>query len=241
MNALFRPFNFVKNLIKMEKRHLFNARVIGILFIIAAVSAIIGLVLYNPLLKEADYLAKGYLHSNQIIFGAVCELLLVCSAVGTGIAFFPYLKKQNEALALGYFCFRMLETVCIMIGIISVLGLLSLSQDYASTLINMDSYAILGRNLQAVHAWTFMLGPNFMLGINTFIYSYLLYRSQLVPQKLGILGMISAVLIFTAAILELFGVIEQISTMGFLLAFPIFLFEMTLAFWLIIKGFKRID
>lgn len=221
------------------KSHRKNAKIIGIFFIIAAISAIIGLVLYAPILNEENYLIKGARHSNQIILGAVFELILVCTAVGTGIAFFPYLKKENEAMALGYFCFRMLEAIFIMIGIVSVLSLLTISQNYTVDQTHFESYEIIGHVLKATHSWTFMLGPNFMLGINTFLYSYVLYRSKLIPEKLAMLGMLSAVLVFIAALLEMFGSILQVSLLGFLLAFPIFIYEMSLAIWLIFKGFKN--
>lgn len=217
--------------------HRKNARIIGALFVIAAISAIIGLALYNRILNDENYLIEGAKHANQIILGAILELILVSTAVGTGIAFFPYLKKQNEAMALGYFCFRILEAIFIMIGIISILTLLSVSQNYTVEQANFESYEIIAHALKAAHKWTFMLGPNFMLGINTFLYSYLLYRSRLVPKKLAILGILSAVLILIAALLEMFNIIQQVSTIGFLFAFPIFIYEMTLAIWLIFKGF----
>lgn len=217
---------------KFRKR---DARIIGGFFVVAAVSAIIGLVLYGPILNDQNYMQNGVSHSNQIILGAVFELLLVSTAVGTGIAFFPYLRKYNEALALGYFCFRLLEAVFIMIGIVSILTLLSVSYDYVAHPDHLETYIVVAQALKSLHDWTFMLGPNFMLGINTFLYSYVLYVSGLVPGKLSMLGMISATLIFMAALLEIFGVIDQLSTVGFLMAFPIFLYEMSLAIWLIFK------
>ena len=81
-------------------------------------------------------------------------------------------------------------------------------------------------------------GPNFMLGINTLLYSSLLFATRLVPRPLATLGMVGAVSVFTAAILEMFGVIEQVSLWGGLLALPVALFEMSLAVYLLVKGFK---
>jgi Domain of unknown function (DUF4386) len=84
-----------------------------------------------------------------------------------------------------------------------------------------------------------MLGPNFMLGINTFMYSYVFYQSNLIPRKISVIGLFGAVMIFIASLLELFGIIRQLSLAGVLLAIPIFVYEMTLAIWLIIKGFNH--
>ncbi|QJD85957.1 hypothetical protein [Cohnella herbarum] len=42
------------------------AKIVGVLFILAAVSSIIGLSLYDPILKGPDYLIKGSEHANQL-------------------------------------------------------------------------------------------------------------------------------------------------------------------------------
>ena len=215
------------------------ARIVGVLFILAAVTAIVGLVLYQPILSDPDYLIKGAENANQVILGALLELILVCSAVGTAIMLFPYLRKHNESIALGYLCFRFLEAVIITIGIVSVLSLLSLSREFVSAVApNLSSFQASGALLLAVHDWTFILGPNFMLGVNTIMCSYLLYKSKLVPRLISVLGLTGATLILVAAVLELFGVILQVSAWGAILAIPVFAYEMTLAVWLIVKGFN---
>ncbi len=54
-----------------------RAIILGVLYIIATVSAIIGLLLYDPILNGPDYLMNGSEHANQVILGAVFELILV--------------------------------------------------------------------------------------------------------------------------------------------------------------------
>jgi hypothetical protein len=216
-----------------------NAKIIGILFIIAAISSIVGLILYNPILREANYIVTGQGNATQIITGAICELILVVSIIGTAIMLFPYLKKKHDSFAIGYVCFRFLEAVIILIGTISVLALLTLSQNFEENgLVNINAYHSSGIVLKAIHEWTFILGPNFFLGINTFIYSYLFYKFKLIPRSISLLGITGATLIFLAAILEMFHVIAQISAWGVVLALPIFAYEMSLAVWLIFKGFR---
>jgi hypothetical protein len=103
---------------------------------------------------------------------------------------------------------------------------------------DIASYQASGTLLKAIHEWTFLLGPNFMLGINTMMYSYIFYKSKLVPRFIPILGMTGATLIFICAFLVMFGVIEQVSLWGGLLAIPVAANEMILAVWLIVKGFN---
>ena len=216
-----------------------NAKITGWLFIIAAVSSIIGLKLYDPILSDNNFIVSANNHYNQIIFGAINELLLVASATGTGIMLYPLLKRYNESMGIGYLSFRMLEAVFIMIGLLSILTVLSISESYVDGAITDKANAQnLGLSFISLHKWTFMLGPNFMLSINTFIYSFVFYKTKIIPSSLARLGLLASFLIMTAAILELFGVIQQISTWGILLALPIALYEMTLAIYLITKGTK---
>jgi hypothetical protein len=217
-----------------------NAKIIGVLYIVAAITSVIGLLLYDPILNDPNYLVAGAENQNQIILGAFFELVLACCAIGTCIMLYPYLRKHNESIALGYVCFRFFEAIIIVIGILSVLSILALSVEFVSLADpSIAAYQASGTFLLAIHKWTFILGPNFMLGINTMMYSYLLYRSKLVPRFISIMGLIGATSISIAAMLEIFGVIEQISAWGGLLALPIAAFEMTLAVWLMVKGFNE--
>lgn len=215
------------------------SRIVGILFIIAAITAIFGVILYNPILSDSDYLIQGSAHANQVVLGVLMELILVVSAVGTATVMFPFLKKYNRTIALWHVCFRFLEAVMITIGVISVLSLLALSQDYvAASAPDIAYYQVSGTLLKAMHDYTFLLGPNLFLGINTMLYSYIFYKSKLVPRFIPILGLTGSTLILLAALLELFGVIDQVSAWGAILALPIFANEMILAVWLITKGFN---
>lgn len=216
------------------------AKIVGILFILAAVSAVAGLLLYDPILNGPNYLMNGSEHANQVVLGALMELILVVSAVGTATIMFPILRKYNDTIALWHVCFRFLEAIIITIGVISVLSLLTLSQEFiALGSPDTTSFQTSGIVLHAIHDWTFLLGPNFMLGINTFMYSYIFYKTKLVPRFIPILGMTGATLIFICALFVMFGVFPQLSVWGAILAIPVAANEMILAVWLIVKGFNQ--
>ncbi|MBT2603701.1 DUF4386 domain-containing protein [Bacillus sp. ISL-53] len=217
-----------------------SAKIVGVLFILAAVTAIIGLILYKPILNGPDYLINGSEHANQVTLGALMELILVASAIGTATTMFPILRRYNETIALWHVCFRFLEAIVITIGVISVLSLLTLSREFvAAGSPDTASFQTSGIVLKAIHDWTFMLGPLFMLGINTMMYSYIFYKTKLVPRFIPILGMTGATLVFICALLVMFGVIQQISVWGAILALPVAANEMILAVWLIVKGFNE--
>ena len=216
-----------------------NGIIIGVFYIMATVSAVIAVIFYQPVLSDQWYLAVENGFETKILLGVLNDLLLVVSAVGTAVMLFPYIRKWNEHLALGYLCFRFMEAVFIAIGLVSILGLLSLSMHYETGTLTNETVQAAGFLLQSFHRWTFMLGPNLMLGINTFLYSYLLLRTGLVPKPLAIFGMVTAVFVFGAGLLDMFGSIEPVSTAKGILALPVGVYEMILAVWLMVKGFNK--
>jgi hypothetical protein len=216
-----------------------SATLVGVLFIIATVTAILGLYFYQPILAGPDYLVNGAASANQVSLGALMELILACTAIGTAIVLFPVLKPYSERIALGHLFFRFLEATIITVGIVAVLSLLTLSQDFVATAAaDASAYHPAGTLLLAVYAWTSAFGPLIMLGVNTLMYSYLLYKSKLVPRPLAVLGLAGAALVLVGGLLVLFGVAPKLSVLVTLLAVPIFAYEMILAVWLIAKGFN---
>ena len=67
---------------------------------------------------------------------------------------------------------------------------------------------------------------------------YLMYRSGLVPRFIPMLGLIGGPLVLVSNAAVMFGIYEQISVWAASAAFPVFAWELTLAGWLIAKGFK---
>ncbi|MCM3766241.1 DUF4386 domain-containing protein [Neobacillus niacini] len=224
----------------MKSNDRMNSIIIGVLYIAAAVTSVIAVVFYQPVLSEQWHMSVANGFQTKVLIGVLNDLLLVVTAVGTSVMLFPYIRRWNEHIALGYLCFRFMEAVFIAIGLVSILGLLQLSIYYdANRLASDEHLAAMGLLLQAFHRWTSMLGPNLMLGLNTVMYSYLLFRTGLVPKPLALFGMITAVSVFIAGLLEMFGVVEPYSTAKGLIALPVGVYEMSLAVWLIVKGFHK--
>ena len=216
-----------------------NGIIIGLLYIVAAVSSVIAVVLYQPVLSDQWYMSVANGFETKVLIGVGNDLLLVVSAVGTAVMLFPYLRRWNEHLALGYLCFRFMEAVFIAIGLVSILGLVHLSTDYeAGTLASENLHAV-GVMLQSFHRWTFVLGPNLMLGLNTMMYSYIFLKTGLVAKPLAIFGIVTAFMVFIAGIFDMFGIIDPLSTVKGLMALPVGLYELSLSAWLIVKGFRK--
>ncbi|MFJ7206621.1 DUF4386 domain-containing protein [Streptomyces sp. NPDC098789] len=204
----------------------------GSLFLLTEVAAIAGAVLYRPLLGAADgRLPQGA--DTRALLGVVCEVVLVVAVAGTGAALFPVLRRHGEGLALGYAFGRLLEAAVIALGIVSVLALVTLRRDAGAA----DGPAGADAALVAVHDWTFLLGPNIALGLNTVLLAYPAYRARLVPRSIAVLGLVGGPLICASAVAVMFGAYAQLSVAGSVAALPVFAWELGLAGRLIVKGF----
>ena len=217
-----------------------SATLAGILYLIAAVAAMIGRISYGPILTDPDYIIKGTAHETQVLWGAFFEILTAFAVIGTPIALYPVLKKYNQTMALASVGFRLLEATMIIIGILSLLTIVTLSHEFAKE-ITPDSaaYILAGKTLLALQNWTFAFGPNIALGPSTFMIGFMLYKSKLVPRTIAIMGMVGGPLIFVCGVLVMFGAFPQISLWGGLLAIPVFLYEMSLAIRLLSRGFNN--
>jgi Domain of unknown function (DUF4386) len=209
----------------------------GVLFIITFVTSIpAALVLYTPVLDDANFIL-GAGADGGVALGAFLEVLLIVANVGTAVVLFPVLKRQNEALALGYVGARLVECTFIAIGIVSLLAVVTLRQDAASA--DPGSLVVAGQSLVAVHDWTFLLGPGWVGVLGTgLILGWLMYRSGLVPRGMAMLGLVAGPVLLAGGTAVLFGVIEPDSVLKNLATAPEFVWELSLGIYLTVKGFK---
>jgi hypothetical protein len=217
-----------------------TARVAGVLFIITFLTSIpAALVLYNPVLDNANFIL-GAGADGGVALGAFLEVLLIIANVGTAVVLFPILNRQNEALALGYVSARLVECTFIAIGIVSLLSVLTLRTDVAGAAgADAGSLVTVGQSLVALHDWTFLLGPGFIVGVgNGLILGWLMYRSGLVPRGMAMLGLVAGPVLLAGGIAALLGVVEPDSALKNLAAAPEFVWELSLGIYLMVKGFK---
>jgi Domain of unknown function (DUF4386) len=213
-------------------------RIAGLWFIGTFVFSIPAALLYEPVLNAADYILGEGLDA-RISLGALLEVLLAIANIATAVVFFPVLKRVNEAVALGYVASRTIESGIIVTGLISLMSLVTLRNNFTGTSGDTASLDIAGQTLVALHDWTFLLGPQFCAGFgNGILLGYLMYRSGLVPRGMALLGLIGGPLAFIGGVLVLFGVFGQPS--GPLIALTVieFVWEASLAIYLTVKGYR---
>ena len=210
----------------------------GVAFLITFVASIpAAFYFYTPVLDNADYIL-GAGADTRIGWGAVLEVILVVANVATAVALYPVVKRQNEGLALGYVAARTFESAMIAVGLIAMLAVVTLRQEIAGAVDAAASVA-LGQSLVAVHDWTFLLGPG-MVGIwNGLLLGYLMYRSELVPKGMAVLGMVAGTLLIASSIPILLGVYEAGSAPQVIATAPEFVWEAFLGIYLTFWGFRK--
>jgi len=208
-----------------------TAIIVGVLFIVATVTAILSIVSLGSTLEDPGYLTDVSANESQVIMAVVLWLILAVSVVGVGFMMFPILKKHIESLALGYVSFRLIEGILIIVASVSLLSLLALSQEYVAGALDASYYQPVGTSLLALQDWSFVIGTMIFLGLGGLLLNYALYQSKLVPRWLSVWGIIGAALVLLYGLVGLFGPDPSF------LAMPIFAQEMVFAAWLIVKGF----
>ncbi len=213
-----------------------TALIFGVLFLATFVFSIGGVILYNPVLHPADFMA-GTGGDTRVRLGLFCEVLLIIANIGTAIVVFPIFRRQNETLALGYVTARIAECTFIAIGIVSLLAVVTLRQKAAGG--DAGSLVADARSLVAVRNWTFVLGPGFVVGVgNGLILGYLMYQSGLMPRGLAILGLIAGPLICISGLAVVLDVIDRGGAAQGIATIPEFIWELSLGIYPMVKGFK---
>jgi len=213
----------------------------GWLWIITFITSIpTRFILYAPILDEPSYVTgAGDLALAALATGAVFELILIISNVGTAVVPYSVHKRYSEVGAVAYVSARIVESLFIAIGIVAILAIVTLRQDAPS-----GATPALGQGIEAIYEWSFRIGPGFFVGVgNGLILGYMMYRSGLVPRGLAIFGLVGGSLIILMGILVIFDVIDPGTNAGMaiqgLMTIPEAFWELSLGIYLIAKGYRR--
>ncbi len=207
-----------------------NSLTAGVLYLLTFVS-IPTLALYGSIHQPNYILGSG--PDTKVIIGGILEIIVALTGIGTAVALYPVLKKQNEGVALGLVGSRVLEAGTIFAGVAFLLTVVTMRQTAAG------SEALVASNtLVIMYDRMFLIGQSFMPAINDVLLGFLLYQSRLVPRGLSLIGIIGGPVLIIGDIFVLFGLIGQHDPSTGLFAVPVALFEFSLGIYLTVKGFK---
>jgi hypothetical protein len=215
-----------------------RARIFGVLYLATFATSIPALLLYETVLRHPVSYVAGAGHDKQVLLGVLLELLLIIANIGTAVVIFPIVRRQNEELALGYVAARIVESTFILVGVVAMVGIVTLREQVAGTAEGTVAYT-----LAAIKDWTFLLGPGWVVGWgNGLILGYLMYRSELVPRAWCWLGLVGGPLIIltgTAILLGGNNPSHGLHSLQGLATIPEFVWELFLGVYCTVWGFRR--
>ena len=212
----------------------------GIAYLVTFAASIPQLKLFADVIADPTAYITNPGSNAAVQWGSVLEILTAASGVATAVILYPVTRRVSRTAAIGFVTSRVVEAALILVGVVSILTVLSLQHHLAgATGAQQQALGVTGESLVAMRQWTFLLGPGVMAGVNDLLLGYILYRSGLVGRVIPIFGLVGGPLILvsdTAAILGLWG---QTSAFGFLFGFPVIVFELSVGVYLTVKGFRR--
>jgi hypothetical protein len=210
-----------------------NARIAGVTFLFYIAAGIASMVLFGAATSGegvAARLAGIAQYASNIRITVVLDLLQSFSALVLGVTLYAITREQDPDIAMMGLTCRVGEGLIGATGIPSTLGLLWLATDPVGSTADTASAHALGafllRGNVALTATFFAVGST--------LFSYLLLRGRMIPIALAWLGLVASLLLVVCLPLQLAGFLRGLFTS--LMWMPMLAFEVTLAFWLIIKG-----
>ena len=209
------------------------SRVIGALFLLGFLSYGVGNALVTSVTGASGFLSTISAHQTTLVLGAFLMLLNTAVDVGKGVLFFPILEKHSKRTALAYLAALIVEVVLMDVGVLALLMIVPLAQHGVDAGQASAGWAkALGSLAVQSNTMAYQIAE-MSLGLGGIFLCALLFRVRLIPRWLAGWGLIGYAILLIGFIAEIFGI-----HISLIFSIPGGLFELALAFWLLIKGFQ---
>jgi hypothetical protein len=218
------------------------ARVVGFSYLFALVPAIFAEFYVSGRLVSGDAIATAQniiAHDRLFRLGIASNLLVFAADVLLVTALYVVLERVNRRLALLATFFRLIETTILIVATLNdfyVLRLLGGASYFTTP--NRDLLAALARVSIGAHGSAYGVGL-FLFGFGSSVFCYLWLRSGYIPKALAAWGLVASVWIGICAFaFVVFPELQKVITIGYF-GGPIFLFELTIGSWLLVKSVRQ--
>ena len=211
-----------------------TATIVGVLYIIGTVAGVLSMVVGGRFLNAPDLLKMVAANASQVGLVALLVLVMGVPLAMVPAMMFPILKRQNEALAIGYVIFRgALESLTYIAGAMCWLLLVVVARQYADSGAAVASqFSSLGILLLKARD-PILAVQDIVFSLGALMFYYLLYQARLIPRWLSGWGIVAAIPYLAVGLIYVFT-----GTTLVILLMPLALQEMVMAIWLIAKGFN---
>ena len=156
-----------------------------------------------------------------MLWGSLLEIITAAAGIGTAVVLYPVTRRVSRTAAIGFVTSRVVEGAMIMVGVLSVLSVVTLKADFAgATGGQADSLRVTGEALRRCAAVDVPARPRHHAGINALFLGYVMYRGGLVPRIIPTIGLIGAPLLLISSTSTLFGGWAQTSAPRFFFGLP---------------------
>ena len=216
-------------------------RIVGLLFLLTLMIPILNwtLVFSKFIVPENAINTAHNIVNNEFLFriGIINDLISSAVAIALAVGLYIILKSVNKNLAIFALFIKFMEAIlwAIMtlgnyVNLLILKGQTSLTAGESGQI-----QTIVGLSLNAHMSKTAIAGV--FLGLSSMIFFYLLFKSKLVPKILAGFGFISYTLIFFYdSITILLPNYSDILVIQMIAWGPSIIFQITIGFWLLIKG-----
>ena len=211
-----------------------NARIAGVSFLVYIGAGIADMRLNARATAGDDVparLASIAQHANDVGYAVLLGMLEVFCALVLAVTLYAITRDEDRDLAmLGMFC-RVAEGVIGALSVPEKLALLWLATASGAGALDRTSGHALAAYL--LHGGGMAFTATFF-AVGSTLFAWLLLRGRMIPAVLGWIGVLASLLLVICLPLQLVGLLHGPLTMWIWL--PMFLFEVPLALWFLIKG-----
>lgn len=208
------------------------SRLIGALFLVGFLFYGTGSILVNSVLDGSDFLKNVDPMKTTLALGAFLMIATIAVDIGKAVIFYPVLERHGKRTAVAYLATMVFEMAMMTVGVLALLMVIPLAEQAAEGRLDPGTAQALGSLAVDANETSYQVGQ-LSLAFGLVFLTVLLFRTGLVFRWLAGLGVFGYSLHLVGAAAEIFGV-----HISLVLLVPGAIFELTLAAWLLTKGFN---
>lgn len=220
----------------MNKR---NARLAGLTFLLYFATSLSDGFLFAHASSghgTAARLASIAQNVAQVRLTILLALLTVLYALILAVTLYALTREVDPELALIALTCRVVEGVINAVPVAARLGLLSIATaSVTATASDATSLHTQAALLINSSWWSTTVGAT-IFSVGSALFAYLFLRGRTIPAPIAWFGLIASLLVIP--VFPLSNIFPLSDALVFLTQIPLIIFELTLAFWLLIKGVK---
>jgi len=214
-----------------------TGRIIGILLLLQlAAGLMLPFILLRPLVQGSPgFLTAAAENSLQIRLAVLISFVGGALTISLAVMALPVFRRYSNATALWFLAICVISCTLDVVHNATVLSMLSLSQEYVNGgSADTGLYQALGTMATSTRRWAHWT-QLVAIGGWIFVFYSSLLRFILIPRALAALGLVGIALQFTGVTLMMFLGYRVIGEM----AMPMLPIQITVAVWLMVKGFEE--